>query len=182
MVYGLLNGMIGMIDDVAKMRKNRNEGLTPIMKFLLQSVFCFVFLLTMSMTVGINTVLTIPFFNFSLDLGFAYYGLLYVFLIGIVNSVNLTDGIDGLASLITFTIGLFLVCCSVFISGNYPLSFISALLIGSSLGFLTYNFYPAKVFMGDTGSLYFGGIIASTVFLTGNVVIALIYNMVFVIE
>ncbi|MBQ8392725.1 MAG: phospho-N-acetylmuramoyl-pentapeptide-transferase [Clostridia bacterium] len=182
MVYGLLNGMIGMIDDVAKMRKNRNEGLTPFMKFLLQSVFCFVFLITMSMTVGINTVLTIPFFNFSLDLGFAYYGLLYVFLIGIVNSVNLTDGIDGLASIITFTIGLFLVCCSVFISGNYPLSFISALLIGSSLGFLTYNFYPAKVFMGDTGSLYFGGIIASTVFLTGNIIIALIYNTVFVIE
>ena len=181
-VYGILNAMIGMIDDVAKMRKRRNEGLTPVMKLILQSVFTFVFLLTMNMSVGIDTVLTVPFFNVSFDLGIMYYGILFVFLIGIVNSVNLTDGIDGLASAVTFTVGLLLLCVCIFVSGSYTVSFVSALLIGSSLGFLTYNFYPARVFMGDTGSLYFGGIIAASLFLTGNVIIALIYNFVFVIE
>jgi len=182
MIYGVLNGMIGLIDDMAKIRKRKNEGLTPWMKLLLQSVFSIVFLFTMDMTIGINTVFILPFFNLSFDLGFFYYVILFIFLVGIVNSVNLTDGIDGLASSVVFTVGLYLLMVNIFIRDGYHISFVSALLVGSSLGFLTYNFYPAKVFMGDTGSLYFGGIIASTVLLTNNIPIALIYCFVFVAE
>lgn len=182
MVYGILNALIGMIDDMAKIRKKRNEGLTPIMKFTLQAVFSFVFLFTVNLSVGIDTVLKIPFTALSIDLGFFYYIILFFMLVGIVNSVNLTDGIDGLASSVVFTVGVFLICVNAFVLSIYPITFISALLVGSSLGFLTYNFHPARVFMGDTGSLYLGGIIAATVFLTNNVIVTLLYCFVFVLE
>ena len=182
MVYGILNALIGMIDDMAKIRKKRNEGLTPTMKFTLQAVFSFVFLFTVNLSVGIDTVLKIPFTALSIDLGFIYYIILFFMLVGIVNSVNLTDGIDGLASSVVFTVGVFLICVNAFVLSSYPITFISALLLGSSLGFLTYNFYPARVFMGDTGSLYLGGIIAATVFLTNNVIVTLLYCFVFVLE
>ena len=182
MVYGILNALIGMIDDMAKIRKKRNEGLTPIMKFTLQAVFSFVFLFTVNLSVGIDTVLKIPFTALSIDLGFFYYIILFFMLVGIVNSVNLTDGIDGLASSVVFTVGVFLICVNAFVLSSYPITFISALLVGSSLGFLTYNFHPARVFMGDTGSLYLGGIIAATVFLTNNVIVTLLYCVVFVLE
>ncbi len=181
-IFGILNGLVGMIDDMAKIRRKQNEGLTPVMKLILQAVFSAVFLFTVNLSVGIDTVLEIPFTDYSVDLGRFYYAFLFVMLVGIVNSVNLTDGIDGLASSVVFTVGVFLICANVFIFKSYPASFISALLIGSSLGFLTYNFYPARVFMGDTGSLYLGGIIAATVFLTNNPLITLIYCFIFVLE
>ena len=182
MVFGILNGMIGIVDDMAKIRNKRNEGLTPLMKFTLQSVFSAVFLYTVDLSVGINTVLKIPYINLSFDLGAFYYVFLFFMLIGVVNSVNLTDGIDGLASSVVFTVGVFFICANIFILNSYPVSFVSALLIGSSLGFLTYNFYPARVFMGDTGSLYLGGIIAATVFFTNNPIVTLLYCFVFVLE
>ena len=182
MVYGILNGMVGLIDDMAKIRKRKNEGLRPWMKIVFQGVFSIVFLFSMNLTIGINTVLTVPFFNISVDLGVFYYLILFIFLIGIVNSVNLTDGIDGLASSVVSTVGLFLLMFNLLIAGGYHISFIGALLVGSSLGFLTYNYYPARVFMGDTGSLYFGGIIAATVLLTNNIIVALLYCFVFVAE
>jgi len=181
-VYGLLNALIGLIDDMAKIRKKRNEGLTPFMKFMLQAVFTVVFLFMVDMSVEIDTALNIPFLNWSLNLGSFYYIFLFTVLVGIVNSVNLTDGIDGLASSVTFTVGAFLICINAFIINSYPTSFIAALLIGSSLGFLTYNFYPARVFMGDTGSLYLGGIIAATVFISNDPVITVLYCAVFVLE
>ena len=90
-VYGILNGMVGLIDDMAKIRKRKNEGLRPWMKLVFQAVFSIVFLFSMNLTVGINTVLKVPFFNISVDLGFFYYIILFIFLVGIVNSVNLTD-------------------------------------------------------------------------------------------
>ena len=181
-IFGVLNGLIGIIDDMAKIRRKQNEGLTPIMKLVLQTVFSAVFLFTVHLSVGIDTVLKIPFTHLSVDLGRFYYIFIFVLLIGIVNSVNLTDGIDGLASSVVFTVGAFLICANVFIIKSYSASFISALLVGSSLGFLTYNFYPARVFMGDTGSLYLGGIIAATVFLTNDPLVTLIYCSIFVLE
>ncbi len=182
MVYSLLNGMIGIIDDVAKIRKKRNEGLTPIGKFALQSVFAILFLISLRISVGIETVLKIPFTNVEFEIGFLYYILAFFMLCGIVNSVNLTDGIDGLASTIVFTIGLLFTVINIAYFENYVLTFISAVLIGSAVGFLSYNFYPARIFMGDTGSLYLGGIIAASSFLLDNILLVLIYGFVFVIE
>ncbi len=182
MTFGVLNALIGVIDDIAKIRKKQNEGLTPASKFLLQSVFCILFLFLMNFSVGVNTQLLIPYTNLSLDLGFLYYLIAYIVLIGIVNSVNLTDGVDGLASSIVFTVGVLFAVVSIFMAEEYTIAFIGALLIGSSLGFLAFNFYPASIFMGDTGSLYFGGIVAASSLMLGNVLLGLIYGFVFVLE
>ena len=182
MVYALLNGMIGIIDDIAKIRKKQNEGLTPLEKIILQSLFSVLFLISVHFTVGLSTVVDIPFTNIRIDLGFFYYILAFFMLCGMVNSVNLTDGIDGLASAVVFTIGLLVAILSLVYIESYPIMFIGALLIGSSVGFLIYNFYPAKIFMGDTGSLYFGGLIAASPFLIGNLLLVIIYGFVFIAE
>jgi phospho-N-acetylmuramoyl-pentapeptide-transferase len=182
MVYALLNGMIGIIDDIAKIRKKQNEGLTPLEKIILQSLFSVLFLISLHFTVGLSTVVDIPFTNIRIDLGFFYYILAFFMLCGMVNSVNLTDGIDGLASSVVFTIGLLVAILNLIYIESYPIMFIGALLIGSSVGFLIYNFYPAKIFMGDTGSLYFGGLIAASPFLIGNLLLVIIYGFVFIAE
>lgn len=182
MVYALLNGLIGIIDDMAKIRKKQNEGLTPLEKIVLQSLFSILFLISLYFTVGLNTTVHIPFTDISIDLGFFYYILAFFMLCGMVNSVNLTDGIDGLASSVLFTVGLLLVAINLVYLKSYPMTFISALIIGSSVGFLTYNFYPARIFMGDTGSLYFGGLVAASPFLLGNILLVVIYGFVFIVE
>ena len=181
-IFGILNALIGVIDDIAKIRKKQNEGLTPKAKFLLQSIFSIIFLLLVNFSVGLNTEFYIPFFNIELDLGFFYYLLAYIVLIGVVNSVNLTDGIDGLASSVVFTVGLMFSFAGIVLIEKYTVTFMGALLVGSSLGFLVYNFYPARIFMGDTGSLYLGGIVASASLMLGNLFLSLIYGFVFVME
>ena len=105
--YGILNGIIGMIDDIAKIRKKQNEGLTPKGKLIFQSIAAIVFLIIMQRTVGISTILTIPFTNVSMDLGIVYYVVAFLVLCGITNAVNLTDGLDGLASTCVMIIGAF---------------------------------------------------------------------------
>ena len=182
MVYALLNGLIGVIDDIAKIRKKQNEGLTPLEKIILQSLFSVLFLISLHFTVGLSTTLSIPFTNVSVDLGFSYYFLAFFMLCGMVNSVNLTDGIDGLASSVVLTVGVLISAVCLVYTESYSMMFIGALLIGSSTGFLIYNYYPARIFMGDTGSLYFGGIIAASSFLMGNILFVGIYGFVFIIE
>jgi phospho-N-acetylmuramoyl-pentapeptide-transferase len=108
--------------------------------------------------------------------------LSYLVLIGVVNSVNLTDGIDGLAASVTFTVGILFAFVGITLNEKYTIAFFGALLIGSSLGFLSYNYHPACVFMGDTGSLYLGGIIAASALMLGNIFLSLIYGFVFVSE
>jgi len=182
MVYALLNGMIGIIDDVAKMRKKQNKGLSAMQKLILQSSFSVLFLISLHFSVGIDTVLRLPFINIEIDLGLFYYVLAFFTLCGIVNSVNLTDGIDGLASSIVFTVGLFLAAVNIVYLERYTLTFVSAIVLGSTAGFLIYNFYPARVFMGDTGSLYLGGLIAASPFLIDNLSLVFLYGIVFIIE
>ena len=182
MIYALLNGLIGVIDDIAKIRKKQNEGLTPLEKIILQSLFSVLFLISLHFTVGINTVINIPFTDISIDLGFFYYLLAFFMLCGMVNSVNLTDGIDGLASSVVLTVGVLISAICLVYTENPSMMFIGALLIGSSTGFLVYNYYPARIFMGDTGSLYFGGLIAASAFLVGNILFVVIYGFVFIVE
>lgn len=180
--FSILNGMIGIIDDVAKIRKSKNEGLTPKAKFLLQSIVAALFLISLKFTVGIDTNIFIPFFQANINLGFFYYILCYLIICGVVNSVNLTDGIDGLASSIALTVGLFLFFISFTKVENIPLTVISSLIIGSSLGFLFFNLHPAKAFMGDTGSLFLGGLVVSSSFVLNNPLLVLIYGFVFIVE
>lgn len=181
-VYAIFNGLIGMIDDIAKMRKKKNEGLTPGMKFAFQSVAAILFLISLRFTLGSSTELYIPYFDISINLGIGYYIICYLLLCGMVNAVNLTDGIDGLASTIALIVGIFVSCANYILIDRVSISYLGAILIGSSLGFLFFNLHPARVFMGDTGSLFLGGLIVGISFALNNPLIALVYGFVFVLE
>lgn len=186
LLYGVLNGLIGVIDDSAKLRKKQNEGLTARQKYLLQLVAAAVFLILLSVTGIVDTTLYIPFVGVTWDLGFFYYVIALLLLTGMVNSVNLTDGIDGLASGVTLVVGIFFAAAAFFAaqaaSVAPALSLIGATLIGGTLGFLVYNFYPARVFMGDTGSLYLGGMVVGAAFLLGNPLIVVVCGIVYICE
>ena len=186
LLYGVLNGLIGVVDDSAKLRKKQNEGLTARQKYLLQLGAAALFLILMSLTGIVNTTLYIPFIGVAWDLGFFYYVIAILLLTGMVNSVNLTDGIDGLASGITLVVGIFFSVVAFFAIQAAPfasaLSLIGATLIGGTLGFLVYNFYPARVFVGDTGSLYLGGMVVGAAFLLGNPLIVVVCGIVYICE
>lgn len=186
LLYGVLNGLIGVIDDSAKLRKKQNEGLTARQKYLLQLVAAAVFLILLSVTGIVDTTLYIPFAGVTWKLGFFYYVIALLLLTGMVNSVNLTDGIDGLASGVTLVVGIFFAVAAFFAaqaaSVAPALSLIGATLIGGTLGFLVYNFYPARVFMGDTGSLYLGGMVVGAAFLLGNPLIVVVCGIVYICE
>ncbi len=184
--YGLTNGLIGVIDDRAKLRKKQNEGLTASQKYLLQLVAAALFLIALTLAGVISTSLVIPFVGVTLELGFFYYVIALLLLTGVVNAVNLTDGIDGLASSVTFVVGLFFAAVSyLFTVIDLPsasLGLVSAVLIGSTVGFLVYNFYPARVFMGDTGSLFLGGMVVGGAFLTGAPLLVVICGIIYICE
>ena len=180
--YGLFNAIIGAIDDIAKIRKRKNEGLTPRGKLVLQSVASILFLIMMKKTVGLSTALLIPFTKFQLELGFLYYVFAFFLLCGITNAVNLTDGIDGLASTCVMTVGAFFVFVSLTKTESASLSFLGGVLLGTSLAFLIYNLHPAKIFMGDTGSLFYGGLIVSSSFLLDSPLLVLLYGFCFLFE
>ena len=163
LVFAALNGAIGMIDDMTKFKNHRNEGLTASQKFLLQLVVGGIYLFAMHSFGALTTVMHIPFTDFGLDLGFVYYPIALILIAGIINSVNLTDGIDGLASSVTMVVGAAFAVFAFFLADT-ELTLISAALIGGCLGFLTYNFYPARIFMGDTGSLFFGAAVVGCAF------------------
>ena len=181
-VFALLNCMVGIIDDVAKIRKSKNEGLTPIGKLIFQGIIAILFLVFMKLTVGLSTVIEIPFTKYQVDLGILYYLISFLLLCGTVNAVNLTDGLDGLASTCVLTVGAFLTVAGILKLENNAMSFFGAILIGSTLGFLIYNLHPAKIFMGDTGSLYLGSIVVGTSFITDNPLLVVIYGFIFMLE
>ena len=177
----LANGLIGLIDDYTKLIKKQNEGLTAKQKYLLQLLASAVYLILMRVFGFIDTSLYIPYFDISLELGFFYYIFAFILITGVINSVNLTDGIDGLASSVTFAVGAFFAVVA-FASLDADLVFASALIIGATLGFLVYNFYPARIFMGDTGSLFLGGLVIGCVFMMGNPLIICVVGLVYIIE
>ena len=181
-LFGTLNAIVGVIDDIAKLKKCKNEGLTPTGKLVLQSMAAVVFLVLMSHTVEIEAVIKIPFTDIVLDVGFFYYVIAFLMLCGITNAVNLTDGLDGLAATSVLVVGVFLAFVGIAKMESITVSFFSAILIGSSVGFLIFNLHPAKIFMGDTGSLFFGGIVVGASFATENPLIVLVYGFVFLCE
>lgn len=185
--YGVLNSLIGVIDDSAKLRKKQNEGLTARQKYLLQLLAAALFLTALSLTGVIETELRIPFAGIAWDLGIFYYIIALLLLTGIVNSVNLTDGIDGLSSSVTLVVGMFFTAAAFFAGEGkiaHPLSaaLLGAMLIGGTLGFLMYNFYPARIFMGDTGSLFLGGMVVGTAFVIGNPLIIVVCGIIYICE
>ena len=164
LILSICFGFVGFLDDFAKMKKKQNEGLTSIQKFLLQLAVSALFLYIMYRTGAMSTQLYIPFFDVSIQL----HPILYIFLsmfimVGCDNAVNITDGVDGLSSSVTLPVMIFFTAAAVK-QGKYDLALLPAALVGGLIAYLFYNWHPAKVFMGDTGSLFLGGVVCALAF------------------
>ena len=180
-LMAVLSGVIGMIDDSAKLRKKQNEGLSPSQKFLLQIVLAGAYLFGMRITGNLETSLYIPFVGVTVELGILYYVLALILIAGIFNSVNLNDGIDGLCSSITAVVGAFF-SIAAFLCASPETAMLAAMCVGGCLGFLTYNFHPARIFMGDTGSLFLGGLVVGMAFMLDNPLIIVPVGLVYIFE
>ena len=161
LLCGLLFGGIGFWDDYIKVCKKRNLGLTARQKFLAQ-IAAATFFLVFTMARGENADIFVPFTDISFPLGLWFLPLNVFLLVGIVNSVNLTDGLDGLAAFSSLVVAVFFAAFAKY-AGEEGISVLMASLVGALAGFLIYNIHPAKVFMGDTGSLFLGGILSALV-------------------
>lgn len=182
LALGLAGGLIGCVDDLAKLRKKQNEGLTAPQKFLLQVLAAALYLLGMTLVLGADTEVYFPFIDKSVDFGIFYYVIALLLITGVMNSVNLTDGLDGLCSGVTLVVGVFFTVAGVLTSLDPTLVSLGALLIGGCAGFLVYNFYPARVFMGDTGSLFLGGLVVGGAFMMKNPLLVIVFGIWYIIE
>ena len=179
LVFGLVFGAIGFLDDYIKVVKKRNLGLKAGQKTLGQLLVAVLYLAA-EYIFAPHTTLWIPFAG-EFDIGFFYYPVMLFIIIGAVNAVNLTDGIDGLASSVTMVAAMgFLVISSI--EGFVQMNLLAAALAGVCLGFLVWNFHPAKVFMGDTGSMFLGGLVVALAFGLRMPVILIFVGIVYVAE
>lgn len=158
-------GAIGFMDDYIKVVKKQNLGLTARQKYMMQLVIAAIYLVMLYMAGDRSTSVAIPFFG-RIELGPLYYVFALILITGFVNAVNLTDGVDGLSSSVTFVNALAMLVVTG-ILGFTEAGLASAALAGGLLGYLIWNFYPAKVFMGDTGSLFMGGMVVGLAFQVG---------------
>ena len=190
LALAVFNGMIGFFDDYRKLLKKQNEGLKAWQKFGLQVIAAIAYVVLLELFGDLSTDLHIPFIDKTVPLGIVYYLFAVILIVGVVNSVNLTDGLDGLASSVTLTVAIFfgvvLFTIKTPILENdgtrASLGFVSAALIGAMIAFLIYNHHPAKVFMGDTGSLFLGGMVAGAAFIINEPLIIVIAGGVFIFE
>ena len=184
LLFALVFGAIGFLDDWEKLRKKQNLGLSAKAKFLLQLVAALAFVLLLRKLGYISTHLYIPFWNTEVYIPEALYFILAAFIIvGTVNAVNITDGVDGLASGTSLPVCLFFVAVTFLWGERYlALGIFASALLGGLLGFLVYNFNPAKAFMGDTGSLFLGGAIAALAFAYDMPLILITLGIVYIIE
>ena len=174
-------GVIGFIDDYIKVILKRNLGLTAKQKFLLQLVAAVGFVCWAVYGMDIATVVKIPFTSIELDFGIWFIPFAALVIIATVNSVNLTDGLDGLATCVTCMVALFFILFADKVA-NRAVALFASILLGSLMGFLMYNKFPAKVFMGDTGSLFLGGAVCGMAIVTEQPLALLIVGLVYVIE
>ncbi|MBR5708833.1 MAG: phospho-N-acetylmuramoyl-pentapeptide-transferase [Oscillospiraceae bacterium] len=182
LVLALIFGAIGFLDDFEKVKKKGNTGLTALPKFLLQLAAALAFLLVLRLEGYITPNLYIPYFNVSVKLPEVVYFILAAFIIvGTVNAVNITDGVDGLLTGVTLPVAIFF----VFAAAKWGLrvqGVFAAALAGSLAAFLIFNFNPAKVFMGDTGSLFIGGAVCAMAFSMDMPLVLVPLGMVYIIE
>ena len=182
LALALCFGFIGFLDDFTKVRHHRNLGLTSAQKAMLQMAVSAVFLYAMYKAGAMDTHLYIPFWNKT----FYLHPIVYIFfamfvMVGCVNSVNLTDGVDGLSSSVTLPVMVFFTAASIAL-GKYDLALLPASLVGGLLAYLTYNWHPAKVFMGDTGSLFLGGVVCAMAFALEMPLILILVGFVYICE
>ena len=182
LILGLCFGLVGFLDDYCKVKYKRDLGLTALQKAMLQMAVSAIFLYLLYKQGILTCDLYIPF----VDVRFQIHPLLYIFfamfvMVGCVNAVNLTDGIDGLSSSVTIPVMVFFTAASVGMK-RYDLALLPAALVGGLIAYLFYNWHPAKVFMGDTGSLFLGGIVCAMAFALDIPLILVLVGFVYIVE
>ena len=183
-VFALVFGGIGFLDDWEKIKKKQNLGLTAKSKFMLQLAAALLFVVLMERFSITSTDVYVPFFNKFVHVNkWLYFALSAFIIVGTVNAVNITDGIDGLATGTSIPVLLFFVTVAFYVGTEYlQAGIFASSLLGGLIGFLFYNFNPAKVFMGDTGSLFLGGAIAALAFAYDMPLILITLGIVYIIE
>lgn len=180
LVMALAFGFVGFVDDYIKVVKKRNLGLKARQKLVMQFLIAVAYIATLYLSGDTSTVVVFPMIG-QLDFGWLYYPLIVIGIVGFVNAVNITDGIDGLASSVTFVAAIgFMMISSVLDFGG--ICILSTALAGSCLGFLVWNFYPAKVFMGDVGSMFLGGMVVALGMGVGLPVLLIPVGIIYIIE
>ena len=183
LLFALVFGLIGFIDDYAKIKKKENTGLSASQKFLLQLAAAIAFTVLLRRDGYLTPDLYIPFLNIEIvGIPWIVYMVFAAFvMVGTVNAVNLTDGVDGLATGVTIPVMLFYVAVSAWY-GRSDLITAAAAMAGGLSAFLLYNFHPAKVFMGDTGSLFLGGAVCGLAFALDLPMVIPVVGLIYVVE
>ncbi len=182
LVFSLAFGAIGFLDDFFKVKYKRNLGLTALQKLLLQLAAAALYLYILYRLGDLTCALYVPFFAVSWQISPPVYIAFAIFVIvGCVNAVNLTDGIDGLATGVTMPVMTFFAVTAV-AAGKLTLSLFPACLLGALGGFLCYNFHPAKVFMGDTGSLFLGAAVCGMAFALDLPLVLILVGLIYILE
>lgn len=174
-------GVIGFLDDYIKVVLKRNLGLTVIQKLVLQFIVTGLFAYWIIDKTGISLAMKIPFVeSFTLDFGMLNVPLMFVVVLGTVNGTNFTDGLDGLASSVTCVVAGFFAFAALL--NNTDISIVACAMLGGLLGFLLYNVYPAKIFMGDTGSLALGGFVAGCAYMMNMPLFIIPVGIIYLVE
>ena len=182
LLLSLSFGAVGFVDDFTKLKKKQNEGLTSMQKLLLQLAVSALFLYIMYRNGSLSCALYIPF----VDVSFQVHPLVYIFfamfvMLGCDNAVNLTDGVDGLCGSVTIPVMIFFTAAAVAM-GKFDLALLPASLTGALVAYLFYNWHPAKVFMGDTGSLFLGGAVCALAFALDMPLVLILVGFIYICE
>ena len=179
---GLCFGLVGFLDDFCKVKYKRDLGLTAIQKSALQLAVSAIYLYVLYRQGIMSCTLYIPF----VDVFIKIHPIAYIFfamfvMVGCVNAVNLTDGVDGLSSSVTIPVMIFFAAAAVALK-RFDLALVPACLVGGLIAYLFYNWHPAKVFMGDTGSLFLGGVVCALAFALDMPLVLLMVGFVYIVE
>ena len=182
MALAMCFGLVGFLDDFFKLKYKRNLGLTSIQKALLQAAVSALYLYILYQQGVLSCDLYIPFVDVVIDV----HPMVYIFfamfvLVGGVNAVNITDGIDGLCASVTVPVMVFFTAAAM-AKGMFDLALLPASLVGGLIAYLFYNWHPAKVFMGDTGSLFLGGVVCALAFALDIPLILILVGLVYIVE
>ncbi|MCI2105155.1 MAG: phospho-N-acetylmuramoyl-pentapeptide-transferase [Intestinimonas sp.] len=181
-LFALVFGAIGYLDDYQKVKKHENTGLTAGSKFLLQLAAALLFTVLLRNFGYLSQGIYVPFVNVELRLPWTLYMIFSAFvMVGTVNAVNITDGLDGLAASVTLPVAVFYTITAIW-WGQTNLGVFGGALAGGLAAFLLYNHYPAKVFMGDTGSLFLGGTVCGLAFALDIPLILILAGIIYIVE